>query len=270
MTEKIGCIGGGQMGEALIRGIIQSGLYEGSRIIISEPDAKRRSFLEATYAIKTVENSATLWQECTIVILAVKPQIMAAMLAESKAHVQDRHLLITIAAGLQLSFYSECLDSESCRIIRVMPNTPALVLQGASAISGNTNVSKTDLDKAEAIFNAVGKAVVLDESYLDAVTGLSGSGPAYVFTFVEALIDAGIKCGLPRTIAESLTLQTILGSVRLLQKNGEHPAALRSKVTSPGGTTIAGLHVLEKAGFSGIIMDAVEAATERSKILGKN
>jgi len=269
MTEQIGCIGGGLMGEALIKGIIQSGLYESRNITIAEPDEKRRGYLESTYAIKTVEDCALLWQQCTIVILAVKPQIMGEMLRESRQHIQTHHLLITIAAGLPLSFYSECTGSETCRIIRVMPNTPALVLQGASAICGNHNVSKTDLEKAEAIFNAVGKAVVLDETYLDAVTGLSGSGPAYVFTFVEALIDAGIKCGLPRNVAESLTIQTILGSIRLLQDDGGHPAALRSKVTSPGGTTIAGLHVLEKAGFSGIIMDAVEAATERSRILGK-
>lgn len=256
------------MGEALVRGMIQSGLYQGSDILIAEPDEKRRDYLEATYAAKTSADNLILWQECSIVILAVKPQTMAAMLRDSREHIQSSHLLITIAAGLPLYFYSACLGSETCRIIRVMPNTPALVLQGASAICGNHNVSQTDLDKAVTIFSAIGTTVILDESYLDAVTGLSGSGPAYVFTFVEALIDAGIKCGLTRNVAESLTLQTILGSIMLLQENGEHPAILRSKVTSPGGTTIAGLHVLEKAGFRGIIMDAVEAATLRSKTLG--
>lgn len=270
MTERIGCIGGGQMGEALIKGIITSGLYRSESITVAEPSETRRGELEKTYAVKAVENSASLWQECGIVILAVKPQVMEAMLRESSRYIRDSHLLITIAAGLPLSFYSDCLGSATCRIIRVMPNTPALVLQGASAICGNDNVGKEDLAKATAIFNAVGTAVVLDESYLDAVTGLSGSGPAYVFTFVEALIDAGIKCGLPRTVAESLTLQTILGSIRLLQESGEHPAAQRSKVTSPGGTTIAGLHVMERAGFKGIIMDAVEAATNRSRSLGKS
>ena len=219
---------------------------------------------------QTSADNLLLWQECGIVILAVKPQTMAAMLRDSREHIQASHLLITIAAGLPLYFYSACLGSETCRIIRVMPNTPALVLKGASAICGNHNVSQTDLEKAVTIFSAIGTTVILDESYLDAVTGLSGSGPAYVFTFVEALIDAGIKCGLTRNVAESLTLQTILGSIMLLQENGEHPAVLRSKVTSPGGTTIAGLHVLEKAGFRGIIMDAVEAATLRSKALGKS
>lgn len=270
MTEKIGCIGGGQMGEALIRGIIQSGLYQTGDITVSEPDTKRRDYLKATYAIRAAEDSLTLWQECDIVILAVKPQIMASMLREARLHIQERHLLISIAAGLPLHFYSECISSETCRVIRVMPNTPALILQGASAICGNQNVKTADLEKAQRIFSAVGTTVVLDESYLDAVTGLSGSGPAYVFTFVEALIDAGIKCGLARPVAESLTLQTILGSIKLLQESGEHPAVLRSRVASPGGTTIAGLHVLEKSAFRGIIMDAVEAATSRSKILGKS
>lgn len=270
MTDKIGCIGGGQMGEALVRGMIQSGLYQGGDIMIAEPDAQRRDYLESTYAVRAVGESPALWQECGIVILAVKPQIMAAMLSDSRDLVRDSHLLITIAAGLPLAFYSECLGSETCRVIRVMPNTPALILQGASAICGNQNVSKADIETAETIFSAVGRTVVLDESYLDAVTGLSGSGPAYVFTFVEALIDAGVRCGLTRSVAELLTIQTVLGSVSLLQQSGEHPAVLRSRVASPGGTTIAGLHVLEKAGFRGIIMDTVEAATNRSKSLGKS
>ncbi len=270
MTDQIGCIGGGQMGEALVKGIIQSGLYPVGNISIAEPDEGRRNYLAATYSMRTSESSVSLWQQCRIVLLAVKPQSMESLLRESRQHIQKHHLLITIAAGLPLSFYSDCLGFDTCRIIRVMPNTPALVLQGASVLCGNHNVSKDDLEKAEAIFNAVGKAIILDEIYMDAVTGLSGSGPAYVFTFIEALIDAGIKCGLPRTVAESLTSQTILGSIRLLQEKGEHPAVLRAKVTSPGGTTIAGLHVLEKAGFRGIIMDAVETATNRSKILGKN
>jgi pyrroline-5-carboxylate reductase len=258
------------MGEALIKGILQSGLFRKEDIIVAEPEAKRRDYLATTYAIRTEDSGLSLWPQCDIVILAIKPQIMETMLRASRDLVGDNHLLITIAAGLPLSFYSDCLGSESRRIVRVMPNTPALVLEGASAISGNGNATTTDLEKTKAIFNAVGKALVIDETYLDAVTGLSGSGPAYVFTFVEALIDAGIKCGLPRAVAETLTLQTVIGSVRLLQESGEHPAALRAKVTSPGGTTISALHLLEKAGFTGIVMDAVEAAAKRSMELGKS
>lgn len=151
-----------------------------------------------------------------------------------------------------------------------MPNTPALVLEGASGMSGNSNTSKDDLLHCEEILNKIGKAVILDESALDAVTGLSGSGPAYVFTFADAMIDAGIKAGLPRPTAETLVLQTILGSVKLLMETKKHPAELRAMVTSPGGTTIAAQHVLERSGFKGIVMDAVEAAVNRSKELGKN
>lgn len=257
------------MGEALLKGILQSGLYSKEDIVVAEPEAERRDYLATTYAIRTEESSLSLWPQCDTVILAVKPQVMEALLQASRDQIAGGHLLITIAAGLPLSFYSDCLGSKSRRIVRVMPNTPALVLEGASAISGNDNATAADLEKTKAIFNAVGKALVVDESYLDAVTGLSGSGPAYVFTFIEALVDAGIKCGLPRTVAETLTLQTVIGSARLLQENGEHPAALRARVTSPGGTTISGLHVLEKAGFSGIVMDAVEAAATRSMELGK-
>ena len=151
-----------------------------------------------------------------------------------------------------------------------MPNTPALVLEGASGISGNANVSQEEMQQAEAIFNKIGKAVALPESSIDAVTGLSGSGPAYVFTFAEALIDAGIEQGLPRPTAETLALQTLLGSVKLLIESKKHPAELRAMVTSPGGTTIAAQHVLERSGFKGIVMDAVAAAVNRSKELGKS
>lgn len=269
MTETLGCIGGGQMGEALIKGILQSGLYQAQQITIAEPNPERRDYLEKTYAVRTSGDSDEVWRQCRTVILAVKPQIMGPMLVKARGLVSDHHLLITIAAGLPLSFYSEALDSASLRIIRVMPNTPALVLTGASAICGNGNATADDLEQAMQIFNAVGTAMILGESYLDAVTGLSGSGPAYVFTFIEAMIDAGVKCGLPRDVAEKLSLQTVLGSVKLLQESGDHPAVLRAKVTSPGGTTIAGLHVLERAGFAGIVIDAVEAATTRSLELGK-
>lgn len=151
-----------------------------------------------------------------------------------------------------------------------MPNTPALVLEGASALARNENVSDSELKAAEHIFQAVGEVVVLAENHLDAVTGLSGSGPAYVFTFVEALVDAGVKNGLTRKVSEKLAMQTVLGSVKLLQESGEHPAALRGKVTSPGGTAITALHVLEKVGFHGLVMDIVEAAVKRSEELGKS
>ncbi len=268
-TNGIGFIGGGQMGEALIRGIIQSGLHGADAILVAEPDSNRRSHLEATYQIRTTEKGAEVWASCPTVILAVKPQVMGSLLTTSQGLISADHLIITIAAGLPIAFYEAHLNQQPCKIIRVMPNTPALVLESASALSGNKNVSETDLKLAQSLFEAVGKTVILEECYLDAVTGLSGSGPAFVFSFIEGMIEAGVKTGLARQVAETLTLQTVLGSVKLMQETGKHPAVLRAMVTSPGGTTIAGLHVMERAGFKGIIMDTIEAATNRSAELGK-
>lgn len=270
MDNTIGFIGGGQMGEALIRGIIDSGLYDAETISVAEPNQERRDYMTTTYGIHGVSDSAALWKSCSTVVLAVKPQIMGRVLSSSKDFVSPGHLIISIAAGLPISFYEQGLERDDCKIIRVMPNTPALVLEGASGLSGNKNTTENDLLRCEEIFNKIGKAVILDESALDAVTGLSGSGPAYVFTFADAMIDAGIKAGLARPTAETLALQTILGSVKLLIESKKHPAELRAMVTSPGGTTIAAQHVLERSGFKGIVMDAIEAAVDRSRELGKS
>lgn len=269
MTKKIGFIGGGQMGEAMIKGIISANLYKAENILVAEPDSTRAQYLQDQYSIAVFKNGATLWAECSVIILAVKPQIMNKVLDDSKNQVKDHHLLITVAAGLPISFYEEQIGLDSCKVIRVMPNTPALVMQGASAVCRNDAVTDDELKLATEILDGVGLSIVLEEKHLDAVTGLSGSGPAYVFSFIEAMIDGGVKMGLTRDTAQQLTTQTILGSVKLLEQSQEHPAVLRSKVTSPGGTTIAGLHVLEKHGFSGIIMEAIQAATNRSIELGK-
>ncbi|MBW6520243.1 MAG: pyrroline-5-carboxylate reductase [Desulfoarculaceae bacterium] len=269
MTTKIGFIGGGQMGEALIRGIIKSGLYAAADILVAEPDDARRAYLNETYQVQAFDSGVPIWKSCDTVILAVKPQIMGSLLTVSEELITQEHLIISIAAGLPISFFEGHLSGLQYKIIRVMPNTPALVLAGASALSGNKNVTTEEMGLAKSIFDAVGVAVILEEQYLDAVTGLSGSGPAYVFTFIEGMIDAGIKTGLSRNVAETLALQTVLGSVRLMQESNKHPAVLRAMVTSPGGTTIAAQHVMERAGFKGIIMDAIEAATNRSIELGK-
>ena len=268
MKEKIGFIGGGRMAEALIKGMVQSGLIGGEQIYVVDPDKKRREFLHDTYGVNVFDKSDPVLA-ARIIILAVKPQIMALVLDEIGENVTRDHLLISIAAGIPLAFLESALSGRECRVIRVMPNTPALVLAGASALSPGKRATGDDLDQAVRIFAGVGRTVVMPESSLDAVTGLSGSGPAYVFSFMEALIDAGVKVGLPRNEAEVLVLQTIYGSVKLAMETGEHPAVLRAMVTSPGGTTIAGLHKLEKCGFQGMIMDAVEAATKRSQELGK-
>jgi pyrroline-5-carboxylate reductase len=267
---NIGFIGGGRMGEALIQGLLKSGIITADRIHVTDPDTDRRQLLAGKYKISTYDSdsSSQIWAACTTIVLAVKPQIMDTVLQSFKQEIHSSHLLISIAAGIQLSLMDGILAETGCRLIRVMPNTPALVLEAASALCAGPRATSEDMDVAVLIFNSIGKTVILDEKYIDAVTGLSGSGPAYVFTFLEALIDAGLKVGLNRSDAETLVMQTVLGSVKLAMSSNEHPAQLRTMVTSPGGTTIAGLHELEAAGFNGIIMDAVEAATERSKELG--
>jgi pyrroline-5-carboxylate reductase len=271
LRGKLGFIGGGRMGEALIRGILRAGIIAAEDILVTDPVAERRVYLADTYGVTTYDSSEDVhvWSGCATVILAVKPQIMKDVLHGANDKINGSHLLISIAAGIQSSFIDANLPGSSCRIIRVMPNTPAFVLEAASALCQGPRATREDLDTAVTIFNSIGKSLILEEKYFDAVTGLSGSGPAYVFTFIEALIDAGLKVGLNRSDAELLVLQTVLGSVKLAMDSKEHPAQLRAMVTSPGGTTIAGLHELEAAGFNGIIMDAVEAATERSKELGK-
>jgi len=266
--EDIGFIGGGRMGEALIQGIIRAGLAPADRIMVADPDENRRLHLQKTHNVRVFSENEPVLTGCSIIILAVKPQIMDTVLSSCSSRITGSHLIISIAAGISIAFIEKKLAGTGCKVIRVMPNAPALILEGASALAPGTNSSQEDLDKAVRIFNAVGSSVVLEEKYLDAVTGLSGSGPAYVFSFIEAMIDAGLKVGLSRDISEKLVLQTILGSVKMAMQSNEHPAQLRAMVTSPGGTTIAGLHEMEAAGFHAVIMNAVEAATERSRELG--
>ena len=260
-------VGGGQMGEALIRGMINSGLVAAESITVAEPSATRREYLETTYQVQGTDTPSQLAKSKTI-ILAIKPQIMEPVLAQYQEHLSAEHLIISIAAGVTINQLEQGIGADK-KIIRVMPNTPALVLAGASALSGNKNTDKEDLKIGQAIFSAVGTCVEVAENLLDAVTGLSGSGPGYVFTFLEAMIDGGVLAGLPRPIAEQLALQTLYGSAKLALESGEPAAVLKGKVTSPGGTTITGLQVMEKAGLRGTMMETVWAAAERSKELGQ-
>ncbi|MCF6291569.1 MAG: pyrroline-5-carboxylate reductase [Desulfobacterales bacterium] len=270
LDTKIGFIGGGKMGEALVKGIVDAGLAGADRVVVAEPDQSRRKLLTATHGIAVHRDSGPVWSQCGIVLLAVKPQMMREVLLNCRDQVNDSHLIISIAAGITLDFLEGLLGDRGCRLVRVMPNTPALVLEAASALSLGPRATAADQDTAVAIFNAIGSTVVVAENQMDAITGLSGSGPAYVFSFIEALTDAGVREGLGRDVAEKLVLQTILGSVKLALTSKEHPAQLRAMVTSPGGTTIAGLHVLATAGFNGIIMNAVAEATQRSRELGES
>jgi len=201
------------------------------------------------------------------VVLAVKPQIMPAVLAGVKEFARPWHLVISIAAGVPLKVLEEALPES--RIIRVMPNTPTLVGAGMAALAPGSLASREDLELALELFQSVGQAVAVEEKLMDAVTGLSGSGPAFVAVFIEALTDGGVKMGLPRTLAHTMAVQTVLGTAKLCLEEELHPGKLKDMVTSPGGTTIAGLHALESGGFRGVVMDAVSAAALRSEELGK-
>jgi pyrroline-5-carboxylate reductase len=236
--------------------------------MVAEPFAERRKYLEATYRITVTDKADELAGNSRVVILAVKPQIVDPVLEQYRELLGREHLIISIAAGVSIAQLEKGLGS-SRSIIRVMPNTPALVLAAASALSGNGNVSEEEMQLGLQIFSAVGTCVEVPENLLDAVTGLSGSGPGYVFTFIEAMIDGGVLAGIPRPVAEQLVLQTVYGSARLALETGEPAAVLKGRVTSPGGTTITGLQVLEQAGLRGAVMTAVEAATNRSRELGE-
>ena len=263
---KIGFIGGGNMAEALIRGLLAGGVPAGL-LLASEPSAERRAHLTSRYGITIVGHNTDLARQCQAGIIAVKPQVASWVLQEISSELPAETPLISIMAGVTTAVMEAAFPA--ARVVRVMPNTPALVLEAASAIARGLHATDDDISLARRIFELVGKTWVVDEKLLDAVTGLSGSGPAYVMTFIEALADAGVRNGLPRDIAAGLAVQTVYGSAKLLLETREHPALLREKVTSPGGTTIAGLHVLENGAFRGNIISAVEAATERSRELGK-
>jgi pyrroline-5-carboxylate reductase len=248
--------------------MLTAGLVAADNILVMEPDPPRQQYLQTSYNVGIAENPAEVTTTCTIIIVAVKPQVLQTVLLAYRELLSDDHLVISIAAGTPLRTLEQSIGS-GIAAVRVMPNTPCLVLEGASALSGNEYAGPEDMAAAMEIFSAVGSCVELPESSLDAVTGLSGSGPGYVFTFIEALVDGGVLAGLPRPIAEQLALQTIYGSAKLALETGEPAAVLKGKVTSPAGTTITGIQVLEESGLRGAVMTAVEAATERSKELGQ-
>jgi pyrroline-5-carboxylate reductase len=267
IDKKIAFIGGGNMAEALIKGLITGGASKPDRILVTDVSADRLAHLQNAYGV-TQKGNVEAAREADIVILSVKPQVIERVLGEIASVVDDRKLVISIAAGIVISRIEKALKGGS-RVVRVMPNTPALVLAGAAAIAGGKNATSADLALAQSIFNAVGRAVIVEEKLMDAVTGLSGSGPAYVFVIIDALSDAGVKAGLPRPLALELAAQTVYGSAKMVLETKEHPGKLRDMVTSPGGTTIEGLHALEKGKLRATLMNAVEAATARSRELGK-
>ena len=265
--RRVAFLGAGNMGEALIKGLTQTGLVPAGSITASDPRAVHLRQVATRHGIRTVADNVALVRDADVVILAVKPQIMAAVLKEVAPAVDESKLLVSIAAGVATAKLREHLGRPA-RLIRVMPNTPALVREGVTAVARADGLRPGDLEAAQELFGAVGKVVVLDESALDAVTGLSGSGPAYIAIAIEALADGGVKMGLDRATATLLAAQTVLGSARLILETGVHPGQLKDMVSSPGGTTIAGIAALEDGGFRRTLMQAVERATLRSRELG--
>ncbi|WP_455244931.1 pyrroline-5-carboxylate reductase [Petrachloros mirabilis] len=267
LGKKMAFLGGGQMAEAMIGGLLEGGVCQPEFLWATDPVVARGDRLKSEYGIRvSLDNRpAVLWAE--IVVLAVKPQSMSQVLEEVGADLCHA-LVISVAAGVTIRAISEKAEGAK-RIVRAMPNTPALVREGMTALAFSDGISEGDRHTARVIFEAVGRVVSVEERLMDAVTGLSGSGPAYVFQAIEALADGGVKMGLPRQTAELLAAQTVLGAAKLVLESGEHPAKLKDRVASPGGTTIAGLHHLEQGGFRATLMGAVEAATRRSQELGR-
>ncbi|SEM37898.1 pyrroline-5-carboxylate reductase [Syntrophus gentianae] len=265
-NQKIGMIGCGKMGSILLRGILRCSLVPQGNIRVADAVKERIEEIREGYpGVRSAENR-DLVRESDILILAVKPQNMPALLNEISADVNPRQLIISIAAGISTKAIEKHLAGP-VRVVRVMPNTPALVEEGATALAAGSSATAEDLETAVRIFEAVGSTVTVSENLMDAVTGLSGSGPGYVFVMLEALADAGVLLGLPRDIALKLAGQTFLGAAKLCLQAGKHPGELKDMVTSPGGTTIAGLKALEEGRLRATLIRAVEAAALRSKAL---
>ncbi len=268
IDKKIAFLGGGNMAEALIRGLLSAGAAKADQMLVTDVSADRIEHLKKTYGILIVKSNSEAVKQAGIVVLCVKPQVMDSVLEEISPAADKSKLAISIAAGITIWRIEKALIGNP-RVIRVMPNTPSLVLAGAAALAAGKNATQADMAAAQELFGSVGKTVVIEERLMDAVTGLSGSGPAYVFMIIEALADAGVKTGLPRATALELSAQTVLGAAKMVLETKEHPGKLKDMVASPGGTTIAGLHELEKGKLRATLMNAVEAAAARSKELGK-
>ncbi|MBI4008345.1 MAG: pyrroline-5-carboxylate reductase [Planctomycetes bacterium] len=268
LKERFGFIGGGKMGEALVKGILKAKLSSADKIIVGDPLKERVLLLEKETGIKTTQNNKEIVQNADLIILAVKPNTVGGVLKELKDSITKKHLIVSIAAGIPIAFIESSLKP-GCRVIRVMPNTPCLVGETAAGFALGTNATEADGKLVSTILSAVGKCFLLDEKLLDTVTGLSGSGPAFVYMVIEALSDGGVKMGLTRDVATKLAAQTVLGSAKMVLESGIHIGELKDFVTSPGGTTIEGIHALEKGGLRTALIDAVEAATLKSKKLGE-
>lgn len=262
-SVRWGFIGSGRMATALVRGMLRAGTAAPGAVSASDPVEASRAALAAEEGVFVTDSNLDVARRSDALVLAVKPQSMAAVLQELRPAVTPDHLIVSIAAGVSIDTMARGLGADR-RLVRVMPNTPALLGVGASAYCLGPHARPTDEGVVRSCLEAVGRAYRVPESLLDAVTGLSGSGPAFVYVMIEALSDGGVRVGLPRDVATALAAQTVLGAAKMVLETGEHPGVLKDQVTSPGGTTIAGLHALERGGLRAALIDAVEAATKRS------
>lgn len=265
---RLAIIGGGKMGEALVAGLMHAGWADPGDIVVAEIHDERREHLTSLYAVATTGDTADAVGKAESVVIAVKPQDIDDVLAAMGPAVRPGQLVISIAAGIPIAVIERALGA-AVAVVRAMPNTPALLREGAAAIAAGTHAGPEHMARADEILSAVCRIVHLPEKYIDAVTGLSGTGPAYVFFLAEALIEAGVGVGLPRDVAYELSIQTLLGAARMLRETSKHPVELREEVTSPAGTTVAAMRVLERAGVRSAFLDAVRAATERSRELAE-
>ncbi|KAL5014921.1 hypothetical protein ScPMuIL_009191 [Solemya velum] len=264
---RVGFIGSGRMAQAMTKGFLSNRVVDPSNIIASDVDKAMLKFIKELGVNTTVSNDEVV-KMSQVIIMAVKPNMVAPILQEISPSISNQHLVVSIAAGVTIATLEQNLPSGT-RVIRVMPNVSALVLAAASAISPGGSVQTGDCELVTSLLSAVGICEVLEEKHLDTVTGLSGSGPAYAFMAIEALSDGGVRMGLPRSTATRLAAQTLLGAAKMVLETGRHPDQLKDDVCSPGGTTIAAVYQLEKAGFRGALMEAVATATLKSKELGK-
>ncbi len=269
MTVKLGIIGGGMMAEAIASRLLELGIYAPGDVLVSEPNADRQALWRDRYGVAVTADNTAIVSAAAVVLLAIKPQILPLVSAalDGVAMPDGGQAIVSILAGTPLKALEAAFPDRA--VIRVMPNTPATVGAGISALAWGTRVNESDREAARRILGAVGEVVEVSETQLDAVTGLSGSGPGYVALIVEALTDGGVAVGLARPIAAKLAVQTVLGTGQLLAETGIHPAELKDRVTSPGGTTIAGIATLEAAGLRSALIAAVQAATARSRELGQ-
>ena len=261
-------LGGGNMAEALIKGLLTGLAVNPRHIVATDVIRERRDYLREAYGICTSDDNPQAVRDSQVIFLAVKPQTVPALLESIAPEVNRDKLIVSIAAGVPLPTLQQALADDS-RVVRVMPNTPALVLAGAAGISPSAVATPADIALVERIFNVVGRATVVSDSLMDTVTGLSGSGPAFVFALIEGLSDGGVLMGLDRPTATMLAAQTVLGAAKMVLETGKHPGELKDMVTSPAGTTIAGMQALEDGGLRGLMMAAVRRATERSQELGR-